>query len=304
MLEIDNLVKVYPGPVPALQGIQLSIPKGMFGLLGPNGSGKSTLMNILAGLLAPTSGRVSMNGHDIVEQPEWIWQRLGYLPQAFGFYPHLSGESMLLYMLQLKGIKAKTGLKSLCAELLERVNLSHAAKQKVKTYSGGMKQRLGIAQAIAGSPELLIVDEPTAGLDPEERNRFYRILSELAADRTVLLSTHIVDDVATLCPRFAIIRNGRLLANTTPKDARALLEKKIFQGSVSHDELTVIDNTYQITQALLVEGINQIRVFVPNGSPPTGFSPVEPSLEDAYFVLKNRIDEPNGTDDGLTGGGL
>src|SRR6516164_7405582 len=168
MLTIRNLVKIYPGPVAALQGIDLDVPRGMFGLLGPNGAGKTTLMRVLAGLLEP------------------------------------------------KGVDARGGLKELCAELLERVNLSFAAKRKVKGYSGGMKQRLGIAQAIAGDPRLLIVDEPTAGLDPEERMRFYRLLSELAADRTVLLSTHIVEDVAVLCPRFAVIRGGRLLAVTTP----------------------------------------------------------------------------------------
>lgn len=286
MLEISQLVKVYPGPVPALQGIELEIPRGMFGLLGPNGSGKSTLMNILVGLLAPTSGCVSIDGHDITKHPAWIWQRLGYLPQAFGFYPHLTGEAMLRHMLLLKGISGPNGVSTLCAELLERVNLTHAAKRKVKTYSGGMKQRLGIAQAIAGSPELLIVDEPTAGLDPEERNRFYRILAELAEDRTVLLSTHIVEDVATLCPRFAVIRKGRLLADTTPAQARAFIDGKIFEGRVSHTEMTGLSESFPITQAILVEGVNRVRVYVAQEDPPEGFKPVPPSLEDAYFVLQ------------------
>ena len=237
MLAISNLIKVYPGPVSALQGIDLQIPPGMFGLLGPNGSGKSTLMQILSGLLTPTSGTITFDEQDIVKHPQRIWPRLGYLPQEFGFYPHATGEAMLLHLLRLKGVQSPNGLKALCAELLERVNLSYAKKRAVKTYSRGMKQRLGIAQAIAGSPDLIIVDEPTAGLDPEERNRFYRVLSELAEGRTVLLSTHIVEDVATLCPRFAIIQDGQLVANTTPIEARTALEGHIFEGSVSHNEL-------------------------------------------------------------------
>ncbi len=217
MLTIRSLVKIYPGPVAALQGVDLDVPRGMFGLLGPNGAGKTTLMRILAGLLEPTSGSVALDDEPLTGHPERIWARLGYLPQDFGFFPHLTGEAMLLYLLRLKGVKAPGGLKKLCGELLERVNLSFAAKRKIKGYSGGMKQRLGIAQAIAGNPRLLIADEPTAGLDPEERMRFYRLLSELAADRTVILSTHIVEDVAVLCPSFAVIRGGRLVAVTTPE---------------------------------------------------------------------------------------
>ena len=199
MLIIEDLVKVYPGPVAALKGIQLEIPNGMFGLLGPNGAGKTTLMRILAGLLEPTSGRVTLDGLDLLANPQKLWQQLGYLPQEFGFFPHLTGEAMLSYLLALKGIHADSRKRrqELVAELLERVNLSFAAQRKVKAYSGGMRQRLGIAQAIAGDPRLIIVDEPTAGLDPEERLRFYRLLAELAEQRTVLLSTHIVEDVAT-----------------------------------------------------------------------------------------------------------
>src|ERR1051325_11387695 len=224
MLCVRELVKVYPGPVAALQGVDLDIPIGMFGLLGPNGAGKSTFMRILAGLLEPTSGSVRLDGHDVVADPQWVRARLGYLPQEFGFYPHLSGEDMLMHLLKLKGATAPSGLKKLCGELLERVNLSFAAKRPVKGYSGGMRQRLGIAQAIAGNPRLVIVDEPTAGLDPEERLRFYHLLAELAEDRTVILSTHIVEDVAVLCPQFAVIRAGRLLAKTTPRAARQAIE--------------------------------------------------------------------------------
>ncbi len=221
MLEIRDLVKVYPGPVAALEGIDLDVPAGMFGLLGPNGAGKTTLMRILAGLLEPTSGTATLDGIELTGKPEKMRPALGYLPQDFGFYPHLTGRDMLIYLLKLKGVHAKSGLRKLADDLLERVNLTFAAKRKVKGYSGGMRQRLGIAQAIAGDPKLLIVDEPTAGLDPEERLRFYRILTELAAERTVILSTHIVEDVSVLCPKFAVIRGGRLLAVTTPGQARS-----------------------------------------------------------------------------------
>jgi len=285
MLKIRDLVKIYPGPVAALQGVDLDVPRGMFGLLGPNGAGKTTLMRILAGLLEPTSGSVVLDGEDMTGHPERIWPRLGYLPQEFGFYPHLSGEKMLAYLLRLKGVKAPGGLGKLCIELLERVNLTLAAKRKVKAYSGGMRQRLGIAQAIAGDPELLIVDEPTAGLDPEERLRFYRLLSELAADRTVILSTHIVEDVAVLCPRFAVIRAGRLVAVTTPAEARNSLTDTIFEGTVKPDAFEPLRAERCVTQAYLVEGKNRVRVYEPAGLPPDGFVPVTPTLEDAYLVL-------------------
>ncbi|HVR95202.1 MAG TPA: ABC transporter ATP-binding protein [Thermoanaerobaculia bacterium] len=284
MLEIRDLVKVYPGPVTALQGIHLDVPPGMFGLLGPNGAGKTTLMKILAGLLEPTSGRVTLDGVDVLARPEDLWRQLGYLPQDFGFYPHLTGEQMLAYLLRLKGVEAPGGLKNLCGELLERVNLSAAAHRKVKTYSGGMRQRLGIAQAVAGNPRLIIVDEPTAGLDPEERLRFYRLLTELAADRIVLLSTHIVEDVAVLCPRFAVIRKGRLVAQTSPSEARAALAGKIFEGRVAAEELDEVRRHLRVTQAVLVEGRNRVRVYQPDGRPPLGFEPVPATLEDAYLL--------------------
>jgi ABC-type multidrug transport system ATPase subunit len=287
MLTIRNLVKIYPGPVAALQGIDLDVPRGMFGLLGPNGAGKTTLMRVLAGLLEPTSGTVVLDNVDLTGRPELVWPMLGYLPQDFGFYPHLTGEAMLAYLLKLKGVEVRGtgGLKGLCSELLARVNLSFAAKRKVKGYSGGMRQRLGIAQAIAGNPKLLIVDEPTAGLDPEERLRFYRILSELAADRTVILSTHIVEDVSVLCPRFAVIREGRLLAVTTPSAARTALAGAIFEGTVEPDQFESLKQTRCVTQAYLVEGRNRARVYDPEGDAPPGFLPVAPTLEDAYLVL-------------------
>jgi ABC-type multidrug transport system ATPase subunit len=285
MLSVRELIKVYPGPVAALQGIDLDVTEGMFGLLGPNGAGKSTFMKILAGLLEATSGQITLDGEDVTRKPERIWGRLGYLPQEFGFYPHLTGEQMLSHLLRLKGVESPGGMKKLVSDLLARVNLSFAAKRKVKAYSRGMRQRLGIAQAIAGDPRLIIVDEPTAGLDPEERLRFYRLLSELAEDRIVLLSTHIVEDVATLCPRFALIRNGRLLVRTSPSAAKLAIRGAIFEGEITADELVRLNKVRQITQAILVEGKNRVRIYEPEGDAPPGFEAVAPSLEDAYLLL-------------------
>jgi ABC-type multidrug transport system ATPase subunit len=285
MLSIQSLVKVYPGPVAALQGVSLEIPRGMFGLLGPNGAGKTTLMRILSGLLEPTSGSVHLDGTDVLAEPEVLRATLGYLPQDFGFFPHLSGQGMLEYLLRLKGLDAPGGIARLAADLLERVNLAHAAQRKVKDYSGGMRQRLGIAQAVAGNPSLIIVDEPTAGLDPEERLRFYRILSELAQDRTVMLSTHIVEDVAVLCPRFAVIRQGKVVALTTPREARASLVGTVYEGDVEGHALEDLRRTHRVTQAVLVEGRNRVRIHAPDGQVPTGFEPVTGTLEDAYLLL-------------------
>jgi ABC-2 type transport system ATP-binding protein len=288
MLSIRKLVKVYPGPVTALQGLDLDLPAGMFGLLGPNGAGKTTLMRILAGLLEPTAGEVTLDGEDVLQNPRFLWKQLGYLPQEFGFYPHLTGQAMLAYLLELKGVSAPQGMKSLCGELLDRVNLGFAARRKVGTYSGGMRQRLGLAQAIAGNPRLIIVDEPTAGLDPEERLRFYHLLTELAGDRIVLLSTHIVEDVGVLCSRFAIIRFGRLVTQTSPAAARRALDGTIFEAAVSAEDLELLQATRCVTQTLLVEGKNRVRVHETSGEAPPGFSPVAPTLEDAYLVTMRR----------------
>jgi ABC-2 type transport system ATP-binding protein len=285
VLEIRNLVKVYPGSVAALQGVSLAIPNGLFGLLGPNGSGKTTLMRIVTGLLLPSAGQVLLDGEDVTQHPERLWPRLGYLPQDFGFYPKLSGRVLLHHLLTLKGVQAPRGLNALCSELLDRVNLGFAADRKVETYSGGMRQRLGIAQALAGDPRLVIVDEPTSGLDPEERNRFYRLLAELAAERCVVLSTHLVEDVAMLCPRFAVLRHGRVLAETTPAEARASVAGRIFEGEAEGDRLVECEAFGRITSAYWVEGRHRVRLFVPAGEPPPGFSPTAPSLEDAYLVL-------------------
>ncbi|TAJ23287.1 MAG: ABC transporter ATP-binding protein [Planctomycetota bacterium] len=290
MLTIRDLVKVYPGPVSALQGIDLDVPAGMFGLLGPNGAGKSTLMKILAGLLEPTSGSAKLDGHDILADEQWLRARLGYLPQEFGFYPHLSGEDMLLHLLRLKGVRGAAAMgrkqeRELVRDLLERVNLAHAAKRTVKGYSGGMRQRLGIAQAIAGDPRLIIVDEPTAGLDPEERLRFYHLLSDLATDRIVLLSTHIVEDVAILCPQFAVIRQGRLLARTTPSAAKAAIDGRLWEGVVERGAMDAFKRERCVTQSILFEGKNRVRIYVDQDDPPAGFDCVDPTLEDAYLLL-------------------
>ena len=285
MLEIRSLTKVYPGPVAALQGVDLEIPEGLYGLVGPNGSGKTTLMRILAGLLEATSGEVLLDGEDILADPARVWSKLGYLPQDFGFYPHLTGEAMLRHILELKGVTGPNGVKAAVSELLEAVNLTPAARQKVKAYSGGMLQRLGIAQAIAGNPRLMIVDEPTAGLDPEERHRFYRVLAELAQDRIVLLSTHIVEDVAVLCRSFAVIRDGVIIVRTTPTEARAAIDGAVFEGEVTQQELRDLHRSKMVTQSIIVEGSHRLRIYEPDGEPAPGFREVSPTLEDAYLVL-------------------
>lgn len=285
MLEIRSLTKVYPGQITALQGVDLEIPEGMFGLVGPNGSGKTTLMRIVAGLLEATSGEVLLDGEDILADPARVWSKLGYLPQDFGFYPHLTGEAMLRHILELKGVTGPNGVKAAVSELLEAVNLTPAARQKVKAYSGGMLQRLGIAQAIAGNPRLMIVDEPTAGLDPEERHRFYRVLAELAQDRIVLLSTHIVEDVAVLCRSFAVIRDGVIIVRTTPTEARAAIDGAVFEGEVTQQELRDLHRSKMVTQSIIVEGSHRLRIYEPDGEPAPGFREVSPTLEDAYLVL-------------------
>ncbi len=286
-LTIRGLVKIHPGPVCALRGVDLDIGEGMYGLLGPNGAGKSTFMNIVAGLVEPTAGSVLLDGVDVVADPRHMRERLGYLPQDFGFYPDLSGRAMLEFLLRMKGVSGPKGRRVLADELLERVNLTSAAKRKVGGYSGGMRQRLGLAQAIAGNPRVLIVDEPTAGLDPEERQRFYRLLAEMSAGRIVLLSTHIVDDVSTLCPRLAVIRAGEVVADTTPTAARDSVDGLIYEGFVADAQLPAFAESHRVISAVLVEGrTNRVRVFVAaSGSAPTSFTRSTSTLEDAYLVL-------------------
>lgn len=286
MLSIRGLVKVYPGHPAALQGIDLNVPEGLFGLLGPNGAGKTTLMKILAGLLEPTSGTVELDGTDIVAHPEFVHERLGYLPQDFGFLPHMTGRAMLQVLLQLKGLRPEGGIRALADQLLDQVNLLGAANRKIREYSGGMVQRLGIAQALAGDPRLVIVDEPTSGLDPEERQRFYRLLGDLAQDRIILLSTHLVEDVSVLCPRFAVLRQGRLVAVTTPKEALGALEGSVFEGAVHGPKgLDGLRARGGVTQAVRRDGGTWARIHCSGGPVPEGFEAAAPTLEDAYMVL-------------------
>ena len=292
MLSIRGLVKVYPGPVAALQGVDLDVPMGMFGLLGPNGAGKSTLMRILAGLLEPTSGSVRFNGSDVLADPAAVRRTLGYLPQDFGFYPHLSGEQMLRHLLVLKGVTSPHGLKALTTELLDRVNLSFAAKRAVKSYSGGMRQRLGIAQAIAGDPKLVIVDEPTAGLDPEERVRFLNLLAELGQNSIVILSTHIVDDVSELCSRVAIIDRGRIRLEDDPQAAVTRLHGRIWRRVVSRDELARHQERFAVLSTKLLAGRTVVRVRS-DQRPEAGYELAEPGLEDVYFAAMRGAHAPD-----------
>ena len=280
VLEVRGLVKRY-GAVEALKGIDLTIEKGsIYGFIGPNGAGKTTTIRIVAGLVRPSAGSVRLHGIDLAGDRLAAAKGLRTLVEVPAFYPGLTGLQNLSIFARLAGAKREEVLR-----LLDRVGLTPAKDRAVGGYSPGMRQRLGIAQAIAGDPSLVIVDEPTAGLDPEERLRFYHLLTELAEERTVLLSTHIVEDVAVLCPQFAVIRGGRLVARTTPRSARASLQGHIFEGVVSPADMGDLRATRAVTQTLLVEGRHRVRLYEPDSSPPAGFMPVEPSLEDAYLVL-------------------
>src|SRR3954452_14487378 len=241
MLVIKDLLKTYPSGVQALKGISLEIQSGMFGLLGPNGAGKTTLMKILATLLEPDSGKADMDGLDLISSKAETRKKLGYLPQDFGLYPTLTAAQMLDYFAKLKGINDKKERHSLVDALLEKVNLSAERDRRLGGFSGGMRQRVGIAQALIGNPDLLIVDEPTAGLDPEERVRLHNLLAESASENTViLLSTHIVSDVSNLCSRFAVIRGGEILAATSPEAALAELEGRVWEATVPRDQVNAI----------------------------------------------------------------
>ena len=284
MLSIHNLVKIYPGPVNALQGVSLNIGEGLFGLLGPNGAGKSTLMNTLAGLLEPTSGSVTLDGADIVKDPRIVRRQLGYLPQDFGFFPDLTGLRMLELMLKLKGVDGPGGRRKIAEALLERVNLSRAAKRKVSGYSGGMRQRLGLAQAIAGNPRLVIVDEPTAGLDPEERNRFLNLLAEIGENVVVILSTHIVEDVADLCPSMAILADGRILSQGAPLVLMDQLAGRVWKKTINRHDLEAVRQSYNVISSRLFSGATLVHVLA-DKAPGEGFEPVRGGLEDVYFSV-------------------
>jgi ABC-2 type transport system ATP-binding protein len=292
MLKLKGLKKTYGDQIQALKGIDLEVPKGMFGLLGPNGAGKTTLMKILATLLEPDEGAAELDGLDLLVQKGKARRALGYLPQEFGLYPTLTAEQTLGYFSRLKGINDPGERGTLVGALLERVNLTSARRQKVGGFSGGMRQRLGIAQALIGQPRLIIVDEPTAGLDPEERVRFHNLLSETASETAVvLLSTHIVSDVSNLCGRMAVIRKGEILASCTPREAVEQLEGSVWEASVPRESVAAFKSRHQIISAQAFEGKTRLRVLARGGAPGAEFLRAAPSLEDYYFSVVSRTPE-------------
>jgi len=283
-LTITCLSKTYPNGVKALKNLSLSIGNGMFGLVGPNGAGKSSLMRTIATLQDPDSGSISLDGIDVLRQKDEVRRILGYLPQEFGVYPKISALDMLHHLAVLKGITSAGERKESVDALLQQTNLWEVRKKALSTFSGGMKQRFGIAQALLGNPRLIIVDEPTAGLDPTERNRFLNLLSSLGSDRTVILSTHIVDDVRQLCPRMAIIASGELLLEDAPSEALAALNGKVWSKVVATgDEVGELEKQLHVISTHLVGGQHELRVYA-ESSPGGGFSPVESNLEDVYFL--------------------
>ena len=282
-LKIQGLSKTYPNGVKALDNVSLTIPCGMYGLLGPNGAGKSTLMRTLATLQEPDSGTASMGGIDVLRQKEEVRRRLGYLPQDFGVYPRISAQDMLDHIALLKGITNGKERKEIVAAMLQRCNLYDSRKKALTSFSGGMRQRFGIAQALLGSPQLLIVDEPTAGLDPGERNRFYNLLAEIGEQVIVILSTHIVEDVTDLCTNMAIIHEGKVLFQGRPEDAISKLKGRVWQRSIAKNELADYDGRYKIISSRLVGGRPFIHVLSEeplNG----GFQTSTPDLEDVFFT--------------------
>jgi ABC-2 type transport system ATP-binding protein len=290
-LTIRNVSKTYPGGLRALKDVSLDIGPGMFGLMGPNGAGKSTLMRIVATLQAADAGAVSFDETDTLKDKAGIRKRLGYLPQDFGLYPDVSAERMLDHIAFLKGIIERKERRASVQAMLERTNLADDKKRKLGTFSGGMIQRFGIAQALIADPDLLVVDEPTAGLDPEERNRFLNVLSETSENKIVVLSTHIVDDVRVLCPRMAVIHEGRILFSGDTTDALGALRNKLWRKTVGKDELARYDEAYEVVLTRMVSG--RMEIHVAGGRPPEeGFEPIEPDLEDAYFrIVKGSRNE-------------
>jgi ABC-type multidrug transport system ATPase subunit len=287
MLKIKDLTKTYPSGVRALNGVDLEISPGVFGLLGPNGSGKTTLMKILATLLEPDSGSAQMDGLDLLSDKHGTRKVLGYLPQEFGLYPTLTAEQTLHYFAKLKGVHDKKERGALVDVLLERVNLADVRRQRVGGFSGGMRQRLGVAQALIGNPQLLIVDEPTAGLDPEERVRFHNLLGETAGEETVvMLSTHIVSDVSSLCSHVAIIRKGEILTSTTPWQAVSELEGAVWEASVPREKLADLNARCRVLSSQMLGGLVRLRV-ISNERPGEEFTPANAVLEDYYFSLVN-----------------
>lgn len=282
MLTVENLTHVYPNGTRALDDVSLSIPPGMFGLLGPNGAGKSTLMRSIATLQTPTSGSIVFDGIDVIREPERLRRTLGYLPQDFGVYPRVSAWDMLDHMAVLKGVANPRERREMVEALLNQVNLWNVRKKSLSGFSGGMRQRFGIAQALIGDPRLIIVDEPTAGLDPEERNRFLNLLAEIGENVVVILSTHIVEDVADLCPRMAVLADGRILLQGSPTDLMDRLEGRIWKRMIDKDELETYRARHQIISTRLFAGRTVIHVLS-DSHPGEGFEPVKGGLEDVYF---------------------
>jgi len=286
MLRIENLSKTYDNGVEALRGVSLEIPNGMFGLLGPNGAGKSSLMRTIATLQEPDSGAIFLGDVDLLRDKPEGRKRLGYLPQEFGLYPRTSAETLLDHFAFLKGIVRAKERREMVQGLLQMTNLYEVRKRHLGTFSGGMRQRFGIAQALLGDPELIIVDEPTAGLDPEERQRFLNLLSEIGENVVVILSTHIVEDVRELCTRMAILADGRVLLSGEPASIVSRLDGRIWRKTVAKSEVASYERSMSVISTRLLAGRTIVHV-VSEGMPEVGFESVESDLEDVYFcVLK------------------
>jgi len=283
MLKIESLSKQYANGVQALHEVSLEIGKGLFGLLGPNGAGKSTLMRTIATLQDADEGRILFDGIDVMADPRGVRRQLGYLPQDFGVYPKIPARELLDHLAVLKGVHDRRARNQQVNALLELTNLREVRNRAVSTFSGGMRQRFGIAQALLGNPRLIIVDEPTAGLDPEERNRFHNLLSEIGEDIVVILSTHIVDDVSDLCPRMAVLAAGRVLVEGKPKDLLDALEGRIWERTVAKAAVAEYRALHCVISTHLFGGETQIRVLA--DAQPPGFERVTPDLEDVYFSV-------------------
>lgn len=290
-LRIANLTKTYPGGVLALKDVSLDIPRGMFGLLGPNGAGKSTLMRTIATLQEADEGSISFNGLDVLRQKEEVRKILGYLPQEFGLYPKVEAERLLDHFAVLKGITDRSERSKVVDALLAQTNLEGARKRKLGTFSGGMRQRFGIAVALLGNPDLIIVDEPTAGLDPAERVRFLNLLSEIGQNAVVILSTHIVDDVRELCTRMAIIHRGEILREGEPEREIAELDGRVWRKTLDRDELPELKARHRVISTRLLGGRTVARVLSET-SPGPEFESVAPELEDVYFVALRNLEAP------------
>jgi ABC-type multidrug transport system ATPase subunit len=283
MLTIENLTHIYGNGTRALDGVSLTIPKGMFGLLGPNGAGKSTLMRSIATLQTPTSGSIRFGDIDVIKHPEQLRRVLGYLPQDFGVYPRVSAYDMLDHMAVLKGIASGKERKATVEALLQQVNLWPVRGKALAGFSGGMRQRFGIAQALIGNPELIIVDEPTAGLDPEERNRFLNLLAEVGENVVVILSTHIVEDVTDLCPRMAVLAGGKIQLEGTPTELMHNLEGRVWRRTIDKTELADFQTRYNVISTRLFAGRTVVHVLA-DRSPGDGFERAPGGLEDVYLA--------------------